>query len=329
MDILPSSRQPQRTPWSRERLVRERAIALGYVIELSTRASYSSALQSYLTFRKAHNFPIDPTPETLSFYTVYMCHHIQPRSVNSYLSGISNQLEPYFPNVRTARKSALVSRTLAGAQKQFSNPTSRKQPLAIENLSAIISSYPNPAHDDILFITITLCGFFALHRLGELTQPDNSSLRDPRKLIKRSSVRLLQNMFSYMLPGHKADRFFEGNTVLISKQLESADPFSWFSKYLHSRDHLFPLQSPLWLRENGLIPSRSWFLDRLHHFLPPSYAGHSLRSGGATFFASAGWPDDRIQALGRWTSDAFRVYIRKNPILLQALLHSSPSLNRL
>ena len=51
-------------------------------------------------------------------------------------------------------------------------------------------------------------------------------------------------------------------------------------------------------------------------------AGHSLRAGGATFFAAAGWPDDRIQALGRWSSEAFRIYIRKHPVLMQVLLHS-------
>ncbi|KAI0037693.1 hypothetical protein FA95DRAFT_1476687, partial [Auriscalpium vulgare] len=64
---------------------------------------------------------------------------------------------------------------------------------------------------------------------------------------------------------------------------------------------------------------RSWFLRRLRKFFPNTIAGHSLRAGGATYFASAGWPDNRIQALGRWTSDTFRIYIRKNPVLLQAL----------
>ncbi|KAI0055192.1 hypothetical protein BV25DRAFT_1773520, partial [Artomyces pyxidatus] len=64
---------------------------------------------------------------------------------------------------------------------------------------------------------------------------------------------------------------------------------------------------------------RSWFISRMRRFLPTSFAGHSLRAGGATHFASEGWPDDRIQALGRWSSEAFRIYIRKNPVFLQAL----------
>jgi hypothetical protein len=46
-----------------------------------------------------HDLPVDPTEETLSLFTVYMCAHMNLRSVNSYLSGICSQLEFYFPEV--------------------------------------------------------------------------------------------------------------------------------------------------------------------------------------------------------------------------------------
>jgi hypothetical protein len=91
------SRQPARETWSRDKLVHERAIALGQAIDSSTLNTYTSALNSYLTFVRLHNFPVNPTPETLSFFTVYMSHHINPRSVTSYLSGICQQLEPTSP----------------------------------------------------------------------------------------------------------------------------------------------------------------------------------------------------------------------------------------
>lgn len=96
-----------------------------------------------------------------------------------------------------------------------------------------------------------------------------------------------------------------------------------FKAYLTSRDRLHPWQPALWLTERGDIPTRRWFLSRRRQANLQNVGGHSLRAGGATFFAAAGWPDDRIQALGRWSSDAFKIYIRKNPVVLQALLHSS------
>ncbi|TFY77498.1 hypothetical protein EWM64_g6515 [Hericium alpestre] len=305
-----------------EHLLRERAIALGSAIDPSSHVTYNSHLQSYLTFCKIHSFAIDPTPDTLSFYVVFMCHHIQPRSVGQYLSGIANQLEHLFPDVRANRNSALVSRTLTGCTKRLGSAIRRKEPLAIDNLQGFLQATPQPMHDDLLFLAILACGFFGLHRLGELTWPDRVQARDWRKVIMRSSVRLDDSTFRYSLPAHKADRFFEGSTIIIAQREGAVDPRSIFTRYLASRDHQFPISPVLWLKLDGNVPSRSWFLSRLHARLSQSFGGHSLRSGGATYFAMQGWPDDRIQALGRWTSEAFRMYIRKNPVILQALLHA-------
>jgi hypothetical protein len=80
-----ATRQPIRAAWSRDRLLHERAVALGHVIDKSTLSNYTSALNSYLHFVKIHELPVEPTPDTLSLYTVYMCHHINPCSVNTYL----------------------------------------------------------------------------------------------------------------------------------------------------------------------------------------------------------------------------------------------------
>ena len=111
MQISSTSKQPVRPAWTLERLLHERSILLGMAIDTSTRTSYTSALNSYLTFCKLHDFDINPTPETLSLFVTYQSTFINPRSVDSYLSGIANQMEVFFPDVRHNRNSALVSRT--------------------------------------------------------------------------------------------------------------------------------------------------------------------------------------------------------------------------
>jgi hypothetical protein len=70
------------------------------VIDASTHLTYTSALNSYLTFCKLHGFDIKSTPETLSLYVTYQSTFINPKSVDSYLSGIANQMEVFFPDVR-------------------------------------------------------------------------------------------------------------------------------------------------------------------------------------------------------------------------------------
>ena len=109
LHLAASARQPTRQPWPMHRLLEERAIALGFALENSTAGTYTLHLNSYLTFCNIHHLPIEPTADTLSFYIVFMCSHIKPSSVESYLSGICNQLEPWFPRVREIRTSALVS----------------------------------------------------------------------------------------------------------------------------------------------------------------------------------------------------------------------------
>ncbi|KAF8804719.1 hypothetical protein BYT27DRAFT_7259194 [Phlegmacium glaucopus] len=115
----------------------ERAIAIGHAIDTTTLKLYNSALNSYLSFVRIHEMPVDPTPETLSFFTVYMCHHINPKSVASYLSGIAQQLEPFFPEVRRSQCSSLVERTLRGCMRLKGIATNRKQALTTEDLSLV------------------------------------------------------------------------------------------------------------------------------------------------------------------------------------------------
>ena len=55
-------------------------------------------------------------------------------------------------------------------------------------------------------------------------------------------------------------------------------------------------------------------------FFQSDVAGQSMRAGGATSLAENGIPPNIIQAIGRWASLAFQIYIRKNLVLLQALL---------
>jgi len=117
MEITPMSLQPHREPWTLERLNYERSILLGMSIDTSTARTYPSALNSYLTFCKLHGLLVEPTPQTLSYYITFQSFFINPKSVDSYLSGIANQLKPFFPDVRKNCTSQLVARTLAGAKQ--------------------------------------------------------------------------------------------------------------------------------------------------------------------------------------------------------------------
>jgi hypothetical protein len=307
-------------------MIHERAVTLGNVIDKSMLSNYSSALNSYLNFVKLHNFPVEPTPETLSFFTVYMCHHINPRSVNTYLSGISQQLENYFTGVKDARNSILVRRTLQGCTRMRGTATVRKRALTVDDLHTVVDHYTNSTlHDNLLFVAMLITGFFGLLRLGKMTFPDVVTLHNWKKVTRRATVHIWEGIYEFLLPRHKADRFFEGNKIMIPAHRFCHHPLRHFQAYLTSRDTLHPVTSPLWLTAAGTVPTHSFFIHQLCLFFQPDVAGQSMRAGGDTALAE---PRDRvfpaiIQASGCWASEALLVYIRKNSTLLQGFLYAA------
>lgn len=254
-----------------------------------------------------------------------MSYHINPRSVASYLSGIQAELEPFFPNVRTLCKSNIVARTLRGCKRIRRVEIKRREPILAADLIRVVQSLRDSAqHDDHLFVAQLVIGFCALHRLGELVWADDTRLQSFSTLPPRHKVIWSTDNFSYFLPGHKGDRSFEGNRIVVQKMSGPIDPTAIFRIYLNSRDKMFPGHPFLWVRGDGSIPTRSWFLQRLNSFFPSSIGGHSIRAGGAVALALAGIPPDRIQDVGRWTTETFKIYIRKNPALLHALVSGRP-----
>jgi hypothetical protein len=276
-----SGRAP-RTPWPLAKLQHERAIAIGCAIESSTAATYSSATLSYLNFCTLHNLPTEPTPDSFSFFTVFMSSHIKPQSVDNYLSRICHQLEPLFPEVHKIRKHPLVVKTLIGCKKMQAKNTTRKRPISRQDLISVATNYTTSVqHDDILFYTLVTTAFHGLLRLGEMVWPDTHKLQDYRKVVLRNSISVKTSSFDFRLPGHKADRLFEGSTVLLRTTTTADDPLSFFTQYLRLRDTMFPYHPQLWLRKNGAIPTRSWFMTRFRkHFPDKEFGGHSLRAGG-------------------------------------------------
>lgn len=162
----------------------------------TTKIKYRSALISYLHFCHHHNLSTTPTVETISLFISISCRTpsrrtgqaISPRSIEAYLSGIAHSLQSIHPQVREITNHRKVRAVLKGCMRQFSKPVTRKDPLSLEDI-IVVHSACDRSHDEILFATMLSVGFHALHRLGELSQPDSSRLRDERKLISRSSLK--------------------------------------------------------------------------------------------------------------------------------------------
>src|SRR5258708_39553183 len=75
---------------------------------------------------------------------------------------------------------------------------------------------------------------------------------------------------SLFLPMHKADRFFDGSTVIFEKRSSILDPVHFFIIYLHSRDNRYPHLHQLRLRSNARVPTRPCLINRIPTLFPPT-----------------------------------------------------------
>lgn len=282
-------------------------------LELSSRKGYATGMKSYADFCRRFSLPLDPTPQTLSRFIAYKS--ITIASGPKYLSGVRYFLRPFYPNFDSARAHPAVQATIRGSKKVRADPIKRKLPLSTSHLQRFLDiANSSNSYDDLLFATILSCCFYACHRSGELVQKNTKALFDWRKVIKRSSFQLTSHRAQYHLPYHKADPFYHGSEVLLVQQ-EVADPVTLLQRYINRRDHLHKAKPALFLREDGSHPNRNWFDKHFFAVLSRDFGGHSPRAGGATFYAKLGLPEDIIMATGRWSSQAWRDYVREHPAL--------------
>ena len=177
------------------------------------------------------------------------------------------------------------------------NPIHRKLvPLRTSHLQTFLDlSINSKTFNDLLFITIVSCAFYGCHRIGELVQ----RMINPNCLtgIKSSNTLLSHFQTTIMCNiNHKSDPFYHGTDVHFVLQ-GITNPVTLLKQHCHQSDSIHGLHAPLFLHENGSHPTHSWFEHRLHNLLPSSYGAHSMRAGGATFYASLGLNKSIIQSL--------------------------------
>src|SRR5260221_10145468 len=207
--------QPKSAAWTIDHLQSQWAIYLSNCLDTSTKTTYQSGMNSYITFCNTHNLDLDPSPDTLSFFISFMARQIGPsgkpisiHTILSYLSGIAHHLEPFYPSVRSIRKHPLVVKTLQGVEKTDGHSITHKLLIEDKHLHLLVTKLGSSNDfDDCLFLAICFTAYHGLMRLGELVIPDNPKMLNFCKLSLCCTVEFVQNnsicAFKFNLPTHK------------------------------------------------------------------------------------------------------------------------------
>jgi hypothetical protein len=175
--------------------------------------------------------------------------------------------------------------------------------------------------------------FFTLVRGGEFTVPSLNSF-DPEIHIKRSDVSTTTDRHNlpvtvFRIPHTKCSK--DGEDVYCAAQPEPINPISELDNHLSinnppANSHLFAYR-----HTGGHRPlTKHTFLGRLNAIasslgLDP-LKGHGVRIGGTLEYLLRGVPFDVVKSMGRWTSDAFTLYLRKHAVIMAPYLQASPIL---
>ncbi|KAI3244694.1 hypothetical protein CBS147309_9556 [Penicillium roqueforti] len=206
----------------------------------------------------------------------------------------------------------------------------------ITKLSAGLATLPSQSLemtanllDDLNFATACRVAFAGFLRLGEFTYKTEDLGTRPTFLaikLTRSDVRFSSSLdhVQLTLKRSKTDRCHEGAQIILAKTGDGACPVDALQRLL-LLDPKTP-DAPLFsfhrrpFNRNNFLSTLSTKLRALG-IHADGYSGHSFRKGAAQHAHDSGILDDQIQVLGRWTSEAFRVYFTTNTSALYKLNH--------
>ena len=174
--------------------------------------------------------------------------------------------------------------------------------------------------DHLMFWAACSLGYFGFLRASEFTVPRLACFSPSSHLGVQDIAVDSPSAPSCMrlkIKASKTDPFRKGTFIDIGLGWPPLYDVHSLMSYLAHRGNLF-------LFQNGQPLLRSLLTDWLRQILasaniPGNFSRHSFRIGAATAVARNGVPDHLIQALARWSSSVYQLYIRTPSKWLAAL----------
>ncbi|KAL0152549.1 hypothetical protein M9458_052272, partial [Cirrhinus mrigala] len=289
-------------------------------------------LQSYLTawkcFKIFHSAYSLPFPDfSLLAVTSFISHlntnkNLQASSIKGYLSGIQFFHKLLYgspsPHITNSQTSLLIK----GIQKTQPNRPDPRQPITLKILTKCISTLRKGYHSIRTLDAMFILAFFGFLRCSELAI---TSGFNPAIHPTISDLAVLDGeTISYFIKQSKTDQTKKGHFIYIFNLQSPIQLFQTLLAFLQLRKSQSKLPSdPLFTDNFNRPATRFWFQKHLKSVLllsgtpADNFSSHSFRIGAATTAAQKGLSQQQIQALGRWSSEAFKSYIRSDRSLIK------------
>ena len=297
----------------------------------STRRVYSSAQKQFIEFclqdgcTNQDGSILPASEQALMRFCSHLADRLHHTSIKVYLSGVrSLHIDRGFsdPLVNCLQ----LQRVLRGIKRHQGSRKSPRQPITGDLMRVIHSVLSLSDYSQAMLWAACCLGFFGFLRAGEFTvnEPFDPAIHlTPQDLQLDSTSN--PTCLRVQIKASKTDPFRQGCFIYLGRGRTSICPIASVMAYLHRRG---PAPGPLFLQENGQPLTRTQLSNFLQSTLSAvgitgTYSGHSFRIGAATTAAQQGLPDHLIKTMGRWSSDAYLLYVR-TPV--QSILNVSGQL---
>lgn len=209
---------------------------------------------------------------------------------------------------------------------------SKREPLVITSIIKIRTHLNLESPLDAAVFACLTSSFYSLARLGELTVKSIKAFT-PSQHVKRGDVQLDGEdrhglrVSKIRIPCTKTS--ITGEDIYWAEQSDASDPKAALINHFAINDpspdhHIFA-----WKHPNGIRPlTRGAFLKRIGIIAKqggcPELKGHSIRIGGTLEYLLRGIPFDVVKSMGRWSSEAFTIYLRDHAMIMAPYLQDTP-----
>ena len=237
-----------------------------------------------------------------------------------YLSAVSNYHKEH-GHLTPTRHSA-VQAVLRGFCRKAPQLPDKRLPISLDVMrfmkTQIASSHLSRFDQHVVWFAFTLA-FFGFLRVCELTTVNASSFDADRCLRFRDIyVSPTNSHLTVIIRRSKSDQNGFGHQVALLATNRSVCPVRACQKFFALLPNVNWEQSnsPVLSFRDGKFLTQSCFQRLLKTFLKTypnghRFSSHSFRIGAATAAAVKGHHPDSIKAAGRWKSNAYQGYIRK------------------
>ena len=281
-------------------------------LEPSSQKQYSTHWERYTIFCKnvlKLSDPQETSQHNISLYVTYLHNNkMKAQTIRSHLSSLTFYFNMYGKNTPC---DSFHTQKLLKSYSKTDDPISTREPITLQILILMLHKVPEiteTTHETKMLQSLFTLMYHALLRISEVTKSTKN-----KHNIKPTQIGITQREIIITFNSYK---FSKGLPTQMAIQPQPRwCPLKLYNAYNSISD---PKRQAAFTHKDNK-PLTPAYIRRTSKALldaisrnPNDYNTHSFRIGKATDMYKAGYTDSQIRMAGRWTTTAYKKYIKPN-----------------